>query len=186
MAIVCPKCNHERQPTESGPDHSCPACGIVYAKFDPETHQRNQALYEKTRARNHAMATGDWSAIPKEEIPADVHRKLTAQLILTTTHTVPGREIGKVIDVISAECAYGMNIFRDVFAGITDLTGGRSGGTQNVLRDAKNAVMTQLKMEAYAIGAQAVIGVDLDYSEISGGGKSMLFVVATGTAVTLV
>lgn len=79
-----------------------------------------------------------------------------------------------------------MNILRDFFAGVTDATGGRSGSTQGVLRDARRTAMLELRAEAFALGADAVVGVDLDYSEFSGGGKSMLFVVASGTAVKLV
>jgi len=62
---------------------------------------------------------------------------------------------------------------------------GRSAATQNTLRDARQAVMGQLRAEAYALGADAIVGVTLDYSEFSGAGKSMLFVVATGTAVVI-
>lgn len=78
-----------------------------------------------------------------------------------------------------------MNVFKDLFAGITDVIGGRSAATQNTLRDARRTVMAQLRAEAFALGADAVVGASLDYSEFSGSGKSMLFVVATGTAVTL-
>ncbi len=78
-----------------------------------------------------------------------------------------------------------MNIFKDFFAGVRDIFGGRSAATQGVLRDARKVVLTELRREAYSVGANAVVGVDLDYSEFSGGGKSMLFLVASGTAVQL-
>lgn len=78
-----------------------------------------------------------------------------------------------------------MNIFRDFFTGISDVIGGRSGSTQQVLRDARVRVLDELRMEAYRVGGNAVVGVDLDYSEFSGGGKSMLFVVASGTAIRI-
>ena len=78
-----------------------------------------------------------------------------------------------------------MNIFKDFFAGVSDFFGGRNKSTQGVLKDARKTVLYELKKEAHLLGANAVIGVDLDYSEFSGGGKSMLFVVASGTAVIL-
>jgi uncharacterized protein YbjQ (UPF0145 family) len=108
-----------------------------------------------------------------------------AHMVVTTTDTVPGHTITKVVDVVSAECAYGMNLFKDFFANVTDVVGGRSGSTQKVLRDARRQVMAELRAEAFALEADAVVGVRLDFNEFSGGGKSMLFVVATGTAVKL-
>lgn len=103
--------------------------------------------------------------------------------ILLTTEMSPDIEIERRIEIITAECAFGMNLFRDLFAGVRDIVGGRSKPTQNELRDARKIVLTELRKEAYAVGANAVVAVDLDYREFSGGGKSMLFVVATGTAV---
>jgi uncharacterized protein YbjQ (UPF0145 family) len=76
-----------------------------------------------------------------------------------------------------------MNMFRDIFAAFTDTFGGRSEASQKVLRDARKTCLLELKKEAAQIGADAVIAVDLDYNEFSGGGKSMLFLVASGTAV---
>ena len=78
-----------------------------------------------------------------------------------------------------------MNIFKDFFAAMSDFFGGRSGTTQNILRDARNVCLNELRKEAFDVGANAVIAVDLDYSEFSGKGKSMLFLVANGTAVTV-
>ena len=78
-----------------------------------------------------------------------------------------------------------MNVFRDFFAGMTDFFGGRSQASQKVLRDARNTCLYELKKEAYELGGDGIIGIDLDYSEISGKGKGMLFLVASGTAVKL-
>lgn len=103
--------------------------------------------------------------------------------IILTTETNPNIKIEKRIEIITAECAFGMNIFKDIFAGVRDIVGGRSKATQDILRDARKTVLKELRKEAYLVGANAVIAVDLDYSEFSGGGKSMLFVVASGTAV---
>jgi uncharacterized protein YbjQ (UPF0145 family) len=103
---------------------------------------------------------------------------------LTTANQINNYEIDYEIDVITAECVYGMNIFRDVFSAVRDVVGGRSEASQKVLRDLRKTCLLELKAEAYSLEADAVIGVDLDYSEISGGGKSgMLFLVASGTAV---
>ena len=106
--------------------------------------------------------------------------------ILVTTETAPSFNIIKRVDVITAECVYGMNIFKDIFASFTDVFGGRSNSIQNTLRDARKTALAELRKEAALVGANAVIAVDLDYSEISGGGKSgMLFIVASGTAVVI-
>lgn len=106
-----------------------------------------------------------------------------SNIIVTTAHWIEGYRVEKTIDVISAECVFGMNLFKDLFAGITDLIGGRSSTSQETLRKARKICISELKQEAFNIGANAVIGVSLDYSEFSGQGKSMLFLVATGTAV---
>ena len=110
-------------------------------------------------------------------------RKKTYDVKLTTTPTYPNLEVEEVKGVITSECVFGMNIFRDFFAGMTDFFGGRSEASQKVLRDARETCLNELKKEAYELGADGVIGIDLDYSEISGKGKGMLFLVASGTAV---
>ena len=106
------------------------------------------------------------------------------EIVLTTAYDVAGKTIEREIDVITAECAYGMNIFRDFLAGVRDLVGGRSKSIEKVLKDARQTVFNELRQEAAGIGADAVIAIDLDYQELAGGGKNgMLLVVATGTAV---
>ena len=169
MSTTCPKCNYTRQPTDLAPDYECPQCGVIYAKFDPN-FVRPVSASERARLR--------------EQNDAETRMRLT-RMCLTTTPTVPNREIDAVIEVVSAECAYGMNLFKDFFTAITNTVGGRSGSIQNTLRDARRQVMTELRHEAFSVGADAVVGVRLDYSEFSGGGRAMLFVVATGTAVRL-
>lgn len=120
-----------------------------------------------------------------DELPVSVIDEIAQNVILTTESAMPEYRITQRIEVITAECVFGMNMFRDFFAGITDFLGGRSKSSQKVLRDARRTAMTELRREALIVGANAVIGVDLDYSEISGDGKSMLFVVVSGTAVTV-
>lgn len=106
-------------------------------------------------------------------------------VLVATLPGIPGRRVIRSVDVITAECAFGMNVIRDWFAAWTDVVGGRSRATQNVLRNARETCLRELKLEALRVGANAVVGIDLDYSEFSGGGKSMLFLAASGTAVVL-
>ena len=112
-------------------------------------------------------------------------KKEKLNIKLTTAFTFSNYKIEDEIGVVTAECVYGMNIFRDFFADIRDFFGGRSKSSQKVLRDARNTCLDELKIEAHALGADGVMGIDLDYSEISGGGKGMLLLVASGTAVKL-
>lgn len=106
-------------------------------------------------------------------------------IVLTTTPEVPNRRIAEVIDVITAESVFGVNLFQDLFSGVRDIVGGRAKGQQSILREARKVCLEELRMDAASIGADAVVGIDLDYSEISGGNKSMLILVASGTAVRL-
>lgn len=115
----------------------------------------------------------------------NAEQEMIQSIIVTTTPSLDGYRVTKVIDVISAECVFGMNIFKDFFTGLTDFFGGRSETSQKVLKDARQLCIRELKTEAHRVGANAVIGVNLDYSEFSGQGKSMLFLVASGTAVVL-
>ena len=108
-----------------------------------------------------------------------------ANVQVTTTPQLDGYSVTKTLDIITAEYVGGVNIFRDYLASVVDVIGGRSTTMQNELRKARETCIANLKLEADRIGANAVIGVDLDYSEISGGGKSMLFLVASGTAVVV-
>lgn len=106
--------------------------------------------------------------------------------VILTTETASNLNVVQRLDVITAECAYGMNIFKDLFASISDIFGGRNKSIQNTLKDARKNVLAELQKEAFSLGANAVVGIDLDYSEISGGGKfGMLFIVASGTAVVV-
>ncbi|WP_434612121.1 YbjQ family protein [Tabrizicola sp. M-4] len=106
-------------------------------------------------------------------------------VMLTTETHAPDLRIAERLGIVTAECAFGMNLFKDIFAVGRDIFGGRAASIQNALKDARNTALDELRLEASKLGANAVIAVDLDYSEISGGGKSMLFLVATGTAVRL-
>src|SRR6056297_1432985 len=110
-------------------------------------------------------------------------RKAEIEAIMLTTETYPeGLKIAERIEVVTAECAFGMNIFKDLFAGVRDIVGGRSEAVQKTMRDARRTALYELKREAYEVGANAVVGVDLDYVESSAAG-SMVMLVASGTAV---
>ena len=104
--------------------------------------------------------------------------------IILTTETAPNLKITKRIEIVTAECAFGMNIFKDLFAGVRDIVGGRSEAVQKTMRDSRKTVLYELKKEAYEVGANAVVGVDLDYVELSSAG-SMVMLVASGTAVVI-
>jgi uncharacterized protein YbjQ (UPF0145 family) len=121
--------------------------------------------------------------LTEAEVKTQKRDEAIEKIPLTTTLEFPEYEIQNTLEIITAECVFGMNIFRDMFAGIRDLVGGRSDATQKVLRDARKTCLYELKAEAYELGADGVIGIDLDYQEFSGQGKGMLFLVASGTAV---
>lgn len=133
---------------------------------------------DRDRQVQEAVRTGNWRRFSASEMDY-----LLDGITLTTGPDVPNHQIQRVIEVVSAECAFGMNVLSDFFTGVSDVVGGRSGTVQNSLRDARKTVLRELKKEALTVGANAVIGVDLDYSEFTGKGKNMLFTVATGTAV---
>ncbi len=105
-------------------------------------------------------------------------------MLLTTTNNIEGRPIQDYLGVVSAETIIGANIFKDIFAGIRDIVGGRSGTYERVIEEAKQTAMRELEQRAQAMGANAVVGIDLDFETVGSGG-SMLMVVATGTAVRL-
>lgn len=105
-------------------------------------------------------------------------------MLLTTTNTVEGKKIVKYHGLVSGEAILGANIFKDLFAGIRDIVGGRSGAYEEELRKAKDIAVDEMQVQARSLGANAVIGVDLDYETVGMNG-SMLMVSASGTAVTL-
>ena len=108
-----------------------------------------------------------------------------SNMVMTTSMFVAGREIESEIDVITSECVFGMNVFRDIFAAVRDVVGGRSKASEKVLADARKEAMQGLKEKAAKIGANAVIAIDLDYMEMGGGKSGMLVSIASGTAVKL-
>ena len=105
-------------------------------------------------------------------------------MIVTTTPSVEGRAVAEYLGVVTGEVIVGANIFKDLFAGIRDIVGGRAGSYESTLRDARREAFQELEAEANRVGANAVIGVDIDY-EVLGNQSSMLMVTVSGTAVRL-
>ena len=103
-------------------------------------------------------------------------------MITTTTNALEGKPVQQYLGIVSSESIIGANIFKDLFAGIRDIVGGRSGTYERVIDEARSNAMTELIQKAQAIGANAIIGIDLDFETVGTNG-SMLMVIATGTAV---
>ncbi len=107
-------------------------------------------------------------------------------MIITTTPSVEGRPVRGYLGIVTGEAIMGANIFKDLFAGIRDIVGGRSGAYEQELRRARDTAIAEMEDAAAQLGANAIIGVDLDYETIElGGGGGMLMVTASGTAVKL-
>ncbi|MFC5081035.1 hypothetical protein VTH8203_02768 [Vibrio thalassae] len=105
-------------------------------------------------------------------------------MIVTTTQTVEGKRIVAYKGVIAGEAILGANVFKDMFAGLRDIVGGRSGTYERELQRAREIALRELEQKAADVGANAVVGVDLDY-EVLGTGNGMLMVSASGTAVVV-
>jgi uncharacterized protein YbjQ (UPF0145 family) len=105
-------------------------------------------------------------------------------MLTSTTPVIAEREIVQTLGVVSGEAIIGAHIFRDIFAGITNIIGGRAGGYERALRQARDIALEEMAEEARGLGADAVVGVDLDYESL-GADNGMLMVTAAGTAVRL-
>jgi uncharacterized protein YbjQ (UPF0145 family) len=103
-------------------------------------------------------------------------------MIMSTTSTLDGRPVNKYLGVVTGEAIIGANVFRDLFAAVRDIVGGRSATYERALAEARETAMTEMSERAQALGANAVIGIDLDY-EVLGQGNGMLMVSVSGTAV---
>lgn len=192
MDEICPVCEKEINPA-----YRDELDGVALHGQECFTmYQTNQDMYQDSIARHsehNNQGAKELNAEKPKKYPEKIQEqeKLRLELSrqaekikLTTGFSFTHHQIEDELGIVTAECVYGMNIFRDMFVGLRDFFGGRSKASQNVLRDARNTCLTELKIEAHDLGADGVIGIDLDYSEISGGGKSgMLLLVASGTAV---
>ncbi len=103
-------------------------------------------------------------------------------MILTTTNTLETHKVKDYLGIVTGETIIGANIFKDFFAGIRDIVGGRASSYEKVLREAKNIALKEMEEEAFRLGANAVIGIDLDYETVGPKG-GMLMVTASGTAI---
>lgn len=103
-------------------------------------------------------------------------------MLLTTTNTIEGKEITQYFGIVTGETIIGANVFRDFFASIRDIVGGRAGSYEEVLRKAKTTALQEMSQQAAQLGANAVIGIDLDYETVGDTG-SMLMVTAAGTTI---
>ena len=160
--VKCIKCGEEYDSFGRGPDETyCDNC-LEGGKKEIENKKRESEKFERDQEnlRNEIL-----------------------KVKLTTTNLYPNHDIEEVLGIITSECVFGMNVFRDFFAGMSDFFGGRSKASQKILRDARNTCLYELQSEAYEMGGDGIIAIDLDYSEISGKGKGMLFLVASGTVV---
>ncbi len=105
-------------------------------------------------------------------------------MIITTTNSIEGRKVSAYKGLIMSDAILGANVFRDIFAGLRDFFGGRSGSYEKTLKEARRDAMAELEEKARALGADAIVGLSVDY-EIIGEKGSMIMVCLTGTAVTL-
>ena len=170
MAQICPVCNKKTGLLAEVYKQGIALHGNCTPAFDKDPEKYGGKAIEKTEAQTEAINNA----------------KQIQNIKLTTAFSFANYSIEDEIGIVTAECVFGMNIFRDFFAGMSDFFGGRSSASQKILRDARNNCLNELKQEAYDMGADGVMGIDLDYSEISGKGKGMLFLVASGTAVKLI
>lgn len=103
-------------------------------------------------------------------------------MYLTTTQTIEGRPISDYLGIVTGEAIMGANVVRDIFATITDIVGGRSGAYENKLRDARDIAIAEMVEQARRMGANAIVGIDIDYEVVREG---MLMVAVSGTAVRI-
>lgn len=105
-------------------------------------------------------------------------------MIVTTTHNIEGKQIIQYLGVVTSQTIIGANFFKDILGGLRDIFGGRSGTYEKVLDEAKGYALTELTQKAKSMGANAIVGIDLDYETVGSNG-SMLMVSASGTAVKI-
>lgn len=155
----------------------CAYCGKKLGLFEPSHGDAIEVVCQACEV--------DWkqTKLSANQRQQDIDKAIDS--ILLTTETAPNLNITKRIEIVTAECAFGMNIFKDLFAGVRNVVGGRSEAVQKTMRDSRRTALYELKKEAYEVGANAVVGVDLDYVELAGTGSSMVMLVASGTAVVI-
>jgi uncharacterized protein YbjQ (UPF0145 family)/ribosomal protein L40E len=156
--IVCPKCGHSN-------DNAADNCSNCRVNLKWALENVDQFKSEAIKEEKHAELA-----------------KFKANLILTTTYSVESRAITEYLDVLTGEVVLGTGVLSELGAGIADLFGTRASGFQKKLRDAKSAALDAIKDQAVRVGADAIVGMDIDYMTLA---NNMLMVTATGTAVKL-
>jgi uncharacterized protein YbjQ (UPF0145 family) len=128
-----------------------------------------------------------WSArVRRVSAPVRNTETMELAMLVVTTPNVPGREITDVFGMVSGEAILGANVFKDLFAGVRDIVGGRAAAYERELRKAKEIAIQEMENECTALGGNAIISVDLDYESLNiSRGGNMLMVSASGTAVRL-
>lgn len=168
---------------------NCAECGVESQKdFFSNIDPNPVAMSRRNLCRAcHSSLFGNGAAEETDETEkAEKALHLRAGNIpVTTGFTTAAGPITEEIDVITSECVYGINVFKDMPGDVRDIVGGRASAQQKVLRYLRQTCLDELRMNAAEIDADAVIGVDLDYSEISGANGGLLMLVASGTAVRL-
>lgn len=106
-------------------------------------------------------------------------------MIVTTTDSVDGARVAEYLGIVSGDAVLGTNIFKDMFASIRDIVGGRTASYEKILQEAKATALAEMTDRARQLGADAILAVDLDYEVIGGDSKTLLMVTANGTAVRL-
>ena len=168
---------------------NCEDCNIRIGILSDRTIYEERVIcgrcYQKI-IDHKAQVRSDEEKVAQSQALADTLAMNEAiEAVTLTTETAPNLNISKRIEIVTAECAFGMNIFKDLFANVRDFVGGRSEAVQKTMRDSRRTALYELKKEAYEVGANAVVGVDLDYVELAGTGSSMVMLVASGTAVVV-
>jgi uncharacterized protein YbjQ (UPF0145 family) len=164
---------------------NCAGCGVKLTLLNKSTADHcypcAKAKFDAARSEQEALL----NPAKQEAKDEQQKRKAAIEAIMVTTETHTDLVIGKRLGIVTAECAYGMNAFKDLFASIRNIVGGRSKAVQDTMRAARETVLYELKQEASLMGADAVIAVDLDYVQIGDAGWGMVMLVASGTAVQI-
>lgn len=171
---ICVRCGQARR-DEDIQDGLCIYCrNIDDLELDDDAVDHDRRMLSRDRSASVPVASVDKAAV--------------RDVVLTTAFDIPGRRIGQVIEIVGAEVAVGMSIFKDIANAWRDTFGGRSNSVQNTLREARTQCLVELRREAFRLDADGVIAVRFCYNEASvatGTGGGILIVSATGTAVKL-
>ena len=169
----CPNCGAEAEP---GFD-TCWSCGTHLAAVPAE---------QPLESEPGDQSEGEGAESGQELFHQAAIRRTAPHVLLTTAQHVAGFRTTRTVDVVSAQCVFGMSHLREWFGRVTDIVGGRSVPMEKVFADARKICLAELQEQAAGLGANAVIAIKLDFGEMSGLGKSMPFLVATGTAVAVI